>query len=361
MSWWQVYLGGGGIALILSIVMTALCRRWAPRLGFLDRPLSEEHKKHQRVVPVLGGVAMFAAWTLTLAFALGAALFGGDILGAGVRPYLPGISQAFPQLLAIWAGACGFVILGVIDDRRPLRALPKFFFQVLIAGIIALLSVRVTLFYNLPLITWGLTAFWLVFIVNAINFFDNMDGLAGGTAAFAAFFFALIAALRGQYFVANLGFVTCGTVCGFLVFNRPPASIFMGDGGSQFLGFMLGTLGALTTYYVPGESPTPAPVLIPLLVLGVPIFDLFAVVCIRIRHRKPFYQGDNRHISHRFEKMGLGRPLAVLLVLLLVFCGGASAFTLLWLPPIGTLMVLLQFAAILAAISLLHIFYERED
>ena len=124
--------------------------------------------------------------------------------------------------------------------------------------------------------------------------------------------------------MAAFAAVTCGAACGFLLYNKPPARIFMGDAG-HFLGYMLAVLGALTTFYRPADSPTLAPVLTPLLILGLPIFDAAAVVLMRLYRGQPVYIGDNTHMSHRFNNLGLSRPDAVRLVCLLSFIvGGVS-------------------------------------
>lgn len=353
-SAWPHYLLAGGGAFLLSVLLNGVCRRIATRWGVLDTPGTEAHKRHARSVPVLGGPAMAAAWFLAIGLGLAMAVAGPEPWRGLAAGLLPGICHVLPSLAIIGAGALALVVAGVWDDYRPMGALPKFAIQAAVAGVTALWAVRISLFQQAPLLTWALTTFWLLFIINAINFLDNMDGLAGGLTLIAAFFFALVAGLRGQHFVTALAAVTGGVAGGFLMFNRPPARLFMGDAGSQFLGYCLGVAGALTTYYLPGETPTPAPVLIPLLVLAVPVFDLLAVVVIRWRHGQPVYVGDNRHISHRFEKLGLGRPLSVLAVLLLAFISGAAAVTLLWLPPAGAILALLQILAILALITLLQ-------
>lgn len=360
MAWLWLYLLAWGAAAGGAALLTGVCRRLAPRLGFLDRPLSEEHKRHGRTVPVLGGLAMLVAWTGTLAGGLLLAHAVAGRLPEAVRDVLPGIEKALPQLLWVGAGAVALAGLGFLDDRRALRARPKFLGQFAVCGLVAWAGVRITLFYPNPYVTWAITVLWLLVIVNALNFLDNMDGLAAGITAIAAFFFALVAAVRGQHFVTLFSLALCGTASGFLLFNRPPATIFMGDAGSHFLGFCLGVAGALTTYYVPGDSPTLAPLLVPACILLVPLFDLCAVVVIRTRLGKPFYVGDNRHISHRFERMGLGRAQAVLLVLLLVLANGAGAVTLLWLPPVGAALVFLQQATLLAVVSLLHLYQAGE-
>ena len=355
MKWWQVYLGVWGAAALLSATLTWVARKAAPGLGFLDRPAPNSHKRHHKATPVLGGAAMLLAWLVTILAGLLASKACSGILVRHLSLYLPGIQTVTPQLVAIMLGAIGLVGLGLADDKYPLGPLAKFAGQFVIAGAVACWGVRVTIFWSHPVVTWGITTFWILFLVNALNFFDNMDGLAAGTAAIATFFFAFSAAMRGQYFVAVLAMATCGTASGFLVFNRPPASIFMGDAGSHFLGYMLAVIGALTTFYTPSESPTIAPVLIPLFILTVPIFDVLAVVLIRLHEGRPIYVGDHKHISHRSVHIGLSRTQAVLVVLLLVFATGAGGVTLLWLPTAGAVIVFLQTCAIVAIVSLLQL------
>ena len=354
MHWWHVYVAAWTVATVLSAVLTYLCRDLAPRLGFVDQPLSEKHKRHNREIPVLGGMAMLLAWLMVIGGGLFVSGPCQKIMSNQLLLYLPGIQTVKPQLLSIVFGAAALVGLGLVDDRRSLGALTKFVGQFCVAGAVACWGVRITLFWSHPFITWAITTFWIMFLINAINFFDNMDGLAAGTAAIAAFMFVFAAGIRGQYFVAVLAAVTCGTASGFLFYNRPPATIFMGDAGSHLLGYLLAVIGALTTFYTPGESPTPAPVLIPLLVLGLPIFDAIAVVLMRLHNHKPIYIGDHTHISHRFTKLGLSRAQSVLVIYLLNFTLGAGAIALLWLPLAGVIIILLQAAAILAVVSLVQ-------
>ncbi len=360
-EWWQVYVAGWAVTAVISAALTYVCRHAAPRLGFVDKPMREGHKLHGSAVPVLGGVAMVAAWLVVI--------FGGvfgsgllrHLLSRSVVYYIPGMQTVLPQLGWIGAGAVGLVVLGVIDDRWPLGALTKFAGQFAVAGAVACYGVRVTVFWSHPIMTWGITTFWILLLINAVNFFDNMDGLAAGTAVIAAFFFAFTAGVREQYFVAAMAAATCGTASGFLLYNRPPATIFMGDAGSQFLGYALAVIGALTTYYTPAESLTPAPVLIPLLVLALPIFDAIAVVVMRLHRGQPVYIGDHTHISHRFTRLGLSRTQAVMVVYLVHFAVGASAIALLWLPLAGVCVVILQAMAILALVSLIQYYATDEE
>jgi UDP-GlcNAc:undecaprenyl-phosphate GlcNAc-1-phosphate transferase len=360
-KWWHLYLGTWLAAAILSAIFTYVCKRLAPRLGLLDKPLHEAHKLHTATTPVIGGVAMCLAWVLVIGAGLLGSMALKNLVSDRISLYLPGIQTVGPQLLAIVGGGAAFTALGAIDDRFRLGALPKFVGQFCVAGAIACWGVRITIFVSQPVLTWALTTLWIMTIVNAMNFFDNMDGLAAGTAAIAAFLFLFVAGIRGQYFVGVLAAATLGSACGFLLFNLPPASIFMGDGGSHFLGCSLAVIGALTTFYTPRESPTPIPVLIPLFVLGLPLFDAAAVVFMRLLRGKPIYVGDNTHISHRFEKLGLSRPQAVLLVCLLSFTIGSGAVALLWLPLAGSIIVLLQTIAVLSIVSIIQFCIPETD
>ena len=361
MSWNILYILAWLTAAILATATTAVCRKLAPRWGFVDKPKQEAHKAHKAPTPVLGGLGMASAWLIVIVGGLAAAKLAPSIVGKDIKPFLDGINAVMPKMGAIVLGALSFSFLGMCDDKNALSAKYKFLWQFVIAGAVAASGVRVSLFVENPIFGWCVTVLWITSIVNALNFFDNMDGLAGGTAAIAAFFFFFIAAVRGQHFVSMLSAVTGGAAIGFLVHNRPPAKIFMGDGGSHFLGFCLAIAGILTTFYLPNESLTTAPVFIPLLVLSLPLFDAVAVVIIRIRLHLPVYVGDNRHISHRFVHLGLTRPQAVLLVCLLCLIQGAGATTLLWLPAYGFFLILLQSAALFSLVCIIQFYAKPAD
>jgi UDP-GlcNAc:undecaprenyl-phosphate GlcNAc-1-phosphate transferase len=341
-------------------VLTRVARDIAPRLGFVDKPMNEAHKSHVSVTPVFGGAAMLSAWLLSIAGGVLVAFLLRHSLPSAVAEHVANAQAVSGRLLVLVGCATAMSLLGLLDDRLALRAWQKLLGQIVVAGVAAAWGVRVTALFSMPVVTWGLTVFWILLIVNALNFLDNMDGLAGGISALAAFLFLFTAASRGQHFVAVLAAVTCGTACGFLVYNKPKASIFMGDAGSHFLGFNLAVIGALTTFYTQ-ESRTLAPLATPILILGVPIFDALAVVVIRLRAGEPIYVGDNRHISHRFQNLGLSRPLAVLLVCLLSFTVGCGAVALIWLPPAGVAVVLLQSLLVFAIISIIQFYVPKKE
>lgn len=359
MTWWWLWLGIAGVAGGITALLTPLCRTLAWRTEFLDKPLHEAHKRHQKSTPLLGGLAMLLGWLATLGGGLLVATQFPQLAPAGIHAYLSGVLVVSHTMIAIVGGAVALVIVGLIDDRKPMGPWVKLAAQAVICALVALdPKLQLTFFCDAAFGRWLLTLGWLLFIINAVNFFDNMDGLASGLAGIAALLFCVVAVLnqpaQPQLFVAALAAATAGAALGFYLYNRSPATIFMGDAGSHFLGFMLGVLASLTSYFHMETSLTRMPVLIPLLILAVPIFDTFAVVVIRLRQGKPIYRGDHNHISHRFLRLGMTHRQAVWSVHLLAIATGIGAIPLLWLPWRGALLILIQAAAMLTLVTLLH-------
>jgi UDP-GlcNAc:undecaprenyl-phosphate GlcNAc-1-phosphate transferase len=273
-------------ALVFAVGGTPIARWIAVRVGAMDRP--NARKIHASPVPLLGGVAMYGAFMLALV------LFAD-------RFYVP-------QIISIVLGATWVSFLGIWDDRVSLGAGLKMVGQVFGALILVAAGVTVDLLHQ-PILDVAITLIWVVGITNAMNLLDNMDGLSGGVAAIASAFFVLIAALNGQYLVGGLAAALLGASLGFLLYNFNPASIFMGDAGALFLGFVLAAVGLKlrfpnNTYLVTW--------MVPVLVLGVPILDTTLVVLSRLRRRVPFYLGGKDHLSHRLVRMGLTTREAVM-------------------------------------------------
>ena len=344
------------MALGLSLILTPACQKIAQIFGFLDIPKCEGHKLHAKSTPLLGGVAMYSAWILTILAALAAVTFilpekaMQDII-AGVA----GIKLVLREFAIIILCALAALVMGTYDDKHAMKAHHKLYGQIAIAVATATFGgVHITLFMDLPFLSWFLTVFWIIFIFNATNFFDNMDGLAVGTASIAFLFFTTAAIVNEQYFVACLGACCAGSAIGFWFFNHSPASIFMGDGGSHFLGYMLAVISAKVTYFNPLVSESRLSILIPLFILAGPIFDTLAVVVIRLLNHKPIYVGDHNHISHRFLHMGMSRKRAVLLVHLLCLTAGLGAMPLLWGDEKSCLILIAQGVTILLMLTLIQ-------
>lgn len=356
MVWWNLYVVVFIVALTLGLILTPVMRKLAELTEFYDCPKEQWHKRHSKPTPLLGGLALCISWTATIVIGIIASQsIRQNVLDTTVISNLPGISKVSSELVFICLGAILATLLGLYDDRFNMSAKTKLFGQIAIAVIaVTWGGVRISFLMPSPIIGWAVTVFWIVLVMNAINFFDNMDGLAVGTAAIAFTFFTIVSAESSQYFIAVLAAATAGASFGFWFYNHSPATIFMGDSGSHFLGYNLAVLGVLATYYNPSQAFSELPILIPLFILAIPLFDLCAVVVIRLRAGKPVYIGDHNHISHRFLNMGMTRKQAVLMVHLLAIAIGLSILPLMWGDMRTTIISLLQAFTILLLVTLLQ-------
>lgn len=260
----------------VSFLATPLLRKLAESLNFVDNP--EARKVHVRPVPMLGGVAIYVGMITAMA-------------ASRMAPY--------EELIGVIGGATVMTLFGLWDDRNGMHPLVKLLGQVAAALILIWSGVSVTIFQFEPL-NIALTIFWVVGICNAINFQDNMDGLAAGLTAVASGFFFLLAVIEGLGLVASLAAATIGACVGFLYYNFNPASLFMGDAGSLLLGFILAVLGIKLEF---AGRPSNITWMIPIVILAVPIFDTTLVVISRIRRHVPIYQGGKDHTSHRLVSL----------------------------------------------------------
>lgn len=338
---------------LVCLALTRLAISVAPGLGALDRPGGR--KAHDRPTPHLGGLAMYTAFVLVVLVHLVAAwaVVRSGVLADRLPPAfvdaLGGVRLAGPRLFALLVGGGAAALLGLADDMRGLAAPAKFAGQVAAAAFVAAVGVRATFFVAHPIFGGVMTVLWIVGVTNAFNFLDHMDGLASGVALIAGAIFFVSAVMHGQLFVSAMLAVFCGCALGFLVWNRHPAKIFMGDCGSHFIGFTLACLTVLSTFYTYGRA-TPLAAAMPLLILGVPIFDAAVVVVRRIRAGRPFWVGDRSHLSHRLVDLGMTVKGAVLTVYLLTFAVGLPALLLGSLNWRGASIVLIQAAAVFALI-----------
>ena len=330
--WQHLYLFVFLLGTILSLGFTPLFQKIAEKTDFMDRPKGEDHKKHAKATPLMGGAAMFSAWILAIILGYVAAnAFGSEKVSSDLSDNISGVNYVEGRVFFVCLGAFLATALGLLDDKLALKAGPKFLGQFLIAVVaVSLGGIKISVFFNNPVIIWCLSVFWIMLLINAINFFDNMDGLAVGTVTIAMALFTAVAAMNGQFFIAVFGALTCGVCVGFWFFNHSPATIFMGDSGSHLLGYLLAVMSGSVTYFSRDYSLTRFPILIPLFVLAIPLFDAFSVVAIRLYHHKPIYIGDHNHLSHRFVKMGMSRKRAVQMVHLMALIIGLSVLPLLW-------------------------------
>lgn len=311
------------VSLVLAASLTPVARFYARRVGLVAKP--KEDRWHKKPTALLGGAA---------------------IVVAVLTSFL--IFSPFPArgpTLAWLVGAAAIATVGVYDDIRGLRPSTKLIAQIVVALLPISLGLRIPGFH--PLLSFCVAAFWIVGITNAFNLLDNMDGLAAGVAAIAAIVLGLHALRSGDLTLAAAAAAVAGASVGFLAFNFYPASIFMGDGGSLFLGYSLGTLSLMNMTARPIVSV--AVIAVPVLLLAIPIFDTTLVTVLRILNRRSIAQGGRDHSSHRLVSFGLSEPRAVTVLYLISATTGAVS---LLLPRFPAYLVVLSLL-----IAILVIYY----
>jgi UDP-GlcNAc:undecaprenyl-phosphate GlcNAc-1-phosphate transferase len=340
---------------VLSALLTAVVRKLALRAGFLAHP--SEDRYHQTAVPLGGGIAIFATFAITILAAIAIVKFLAvpghlDWLGESVTIHTPGFLTKINQLIILLLCTFALFVLGLLDDKKHLGPSIKLAAQFAIAFLAALFAdIRVELFIENRFITSALSAVWIVLIINVFNFLDNMDGASAGIAVIAAAILFTAAAASGQIFVGGMVLLFIGTLAGFLVFNFPPAKIFMGDAGSFLVGFILATLTLRTTYYHQAESGRWYAVFMPLVCMAVPLYDFLSVSLLRIKQGKSPFIGDTQHFSHRLKKHGLTDTQTVLTLYLATLATGLGATFLYQVNLAGASLIFLQTILILAIIA----------
>jgi len=298
-----------------------LWRKWCLRVNLVDDP--GRRKIHDAPVPLAGGFAVLTGILLPLA--AGALMLKlGVNVATQVFPIAHGLERRAVELTVIACGAIAITLLGWLDDKHELKPLPKFSGQLLVAIAVAITCKRITLFVHSEAFSYVITILWLLTVINAFNFTDNMNGLCAGLGAIGAFLFAILAASNGEYLVALVGFLVCGALLGFLPWNFPNARAFLGDAGSHLVGYLLAVMAILQHFYT-RQNPRPLAVLSPLLVLAVPLADLAWVVILRTRAHKAFWIGDTNHLSHRLVRAGMTPIDAVLSIWLIAVMIGIFA------------------------------------
>lgn len=315
---------------------------------------------HRTIIPLGGGIAIFV--TLVVFILAGAAAmklvlipgrFAWLAQRANIDPadFSGKVGQLSVMLLAVFA----LFALGLWDDIKRLGPFFKLAVQFAVAIVAAAFAdIRVEFFIENRMITSLFSAFWIVLIVNAFNFLDNMDGLSAGIAAIAGSILFTAAAVSGQIFVGGLAIVFVGALLGFLVFNFPPAKIFMGDAGSMVVGFFVAMLTLRTTYYHEALSGRWYPVLMPLVVMAVPLYDFLSVTILRISQGKSPFVGDTQHFSHRLRKRGLTDTQTVLTLYLATLCTGLGAIFLYQVNLAGAILIFVQTVMVLSIVAVLE-------
>jgi len=319
----------GIAAFALTGLLTWPVRALAIRLGVMDAP-NLPRKTQATPVPYLGGVAIALGITITT---LAAVLIGGNKSGENV-------TQLKDLALTVLLPALLLGAIGLIDDLRSLSPWSRLITQSLVGSLVAFIIVQsgtIGTPFGTTTLNTAVTIFWIVGICNSINFFDNLDGAASGAIAIAALGVFIIAFDRGQELVSALSIVTVGATVGFLMWNKSPAKIYMGDAGALFLGIII---SVATIRLNPGIAPTWKSLTIPVILLAVPLLDTCVAVFTRLARGLSPLTGGKDHLSHRLVRAGLSRRLAAVgLWSASGVCSVVAVAVYMYPDSLGTLMI----------------------
>jgi UDP-GlcNAc:undecaprenyl-phosphate GlcNAc-1-phosphate transferase len=349
-------------ACVCSGVLTAYVKHRAIKTGFVSRP--REDRYNHNVVALGGGVAIF--WTITLLLfliilAVPVLMYPFPWKTESMQLYLEGFDAKGGDLLIVMP--CVFILhlTGLWDDKRHLGPFVKLSIQFAVAFIAAWFAdIRVEMFIENKLITTALSVFWIVLMINAFNFLDNMDGASAGIALIATCVLLVAAIRSGQIFVGGMGMIFAGALLGFLLFNFPPAKIFMGDCGSMVIGFFVALLTLRTTYYDPEAGTKLYSVFMPAIVMAVPLYDFISVTFLRLKQGKSPFVGDTQHFSHRLKRRGLSDRQVALTLYLATLCTGLGAVLLQQAGLFGAVLIATQTVMVLIFIAILEAAGSRE-
>jgi UDP-GlcNAc:undecaprenyl-phosphate GlcNAc-1-phosphate transferase len=349
------YVVGFFIAFIVAFSSTPISRKIAFKLGAVDIP-KDNRRMHKRPIARLGGLSIVAGFLVSLFF------------------YVVGIGQDLnvgnfnPRLLYIVMALLIITFTGVVDDSRGIRPWQKLLLQMISAAFIVFgANIRIINLTN-PFVEEGMyvldntvsyviSILWLVGITNAINLIDGLDGLAAGVSAISSFSLFFVALITESYFTAGLTIILAGAALGFLPYNFNPAKIFMGDTGSMFLGFTLGVVSIQGTF----KSYAFISIVIPVIALGLPLFDTTFAILRRVVKGKPIMQADRGHLHHRLMDMGLSQRQSVLVLYTASATLGLSAIVLAYTGLLVAItMVIALFAFVFFGAKYLSEFRNEE-
>lgn len=312
-------LTGFIIAFSISLLMTPCVKKIAFRVGAVDRP--DERKVHSRIMPRMGGLAIFLAFMAAILL----------------------VEPMTKPIIGLMAGGTLILLLGIADDIVGVSPRIKLLGQIVAAGVLVAFGVKISFLTNpfggemfkLPIAGIPLTIFWIVGVTNAVNLIDGLDGLAGGLAAIASLTLAIVGWSNNQMLIVVPAVILSASICGFLKYNFHPAKIFMGDSGSLFLGYMLAGLSVIGLT----KGAAVVSVFVPILILGIPIFDTLYAIVRRFINSQPIFEADKGHLHHRLLAIGLSHRQTVFVIYGISGLLGASAIMLTFLTTAQAFIV----------------------
>lgn len=316
------------LAMLVSFLLTPYIKKLAFAIGALDKP--DNRKVHKKIMPRLGGLAIYIAFMVAVLASV----------------------EITKEILGVLLGGTFIVFVGILDDKYGLPAKVKLLGQIMAASILVLFGVQIewinhplggyiyTEFFAVPI-----TIFWVISFTNVVNLIDGLDGLAAGVSAIASITVILVAAQMGYFHVAVLTSALAGGIIGFIRYNFNPATIFMGDTGSMFIGYMLAAISVLGAF----KTAATVSLIVPAIALGLPIMDTSFAILRRYTNGRPIFQPDKGHLHHRLLAMGMNQKQAVLLMYGITAMLGIAAV--LWAEVNGFYAALI-IAAIITAVAI---------
>ncbi len=353
-------------AFLVSVVCVGFIKRYASKLGLLDKP--NARKVHTSPVPLGGGLGIWAG--VVTVFALGSISIWvvasmpttlQSLIPDAIQQYIPGMLTKVSQIWFLIAGGTILAGLGLADDRFGLDWRLRLAVEFGVAtAVVYSQHLQLTVYIDLPWLTTLLSILWIVMLINAFNMLDNMDALSGGVAFIISLVLSTMLLTtpennlgQPQLFVAAMMLVLAGSLLGFLKHNWPPASIFMGDAGSYFVGYWIAIATLLSTY-AGTKSSAPHAIIAPLCLLAVPLYDMATVIWIRLREGRSPFHADKRHFSHRLVDQGKTKKQAVLTIYLATATCSLGALLLPRTDLAGACIVVLIVACMLGLVALLE-------
>ncbi|MDI3478678.1 MAG: UDP-GlcNAc:undecaprenyl-phosphate/decaprenyl-phosphate GlcNAc-phosphate transferase [Thermoanaerobacterium sp.] len=316
-----IYILSFVVAFVVALMATPAAKKLAYKIGAIDIP-KDKRRVHKKPVPLIGGLAIYLGTILSILL------------------FLPKSETN----LGIIAGSTIIVVLGIFDDKYELKAKVKLLGQLLASFVVVLSGVRIDWLtnpfgdgmINIGVFAIPLSIFWIVGITNAMNLIDGLDGLAAGIASISSGSLFVVSLLNGRYATALITAAVTGAALGFLPYNFNPAKIFMGDTGAMFLGFILSAVSIQGAV----KSAAAIAIAVPILALGVPVFDTAFAIIRRIANKKPIMEADKGHLHHRLLALGLTQKQAVFVMygvslflglsaILISFTNGAKGYIIL--------------------------------
>jgi UDP-GlcNAc:undecaprenyl-phosphate GlcNAc-1-phosphate transferase len=307
----------------------------------------------------LGVIGTFLVGTLGLFLLQSNPTLASSVLPSQLAVHLSGMESRATQIWVLIAGGTVLTFLGLLDDKFSLPWQVRLAIEFMVAAFVVYWqNLQLTAFIGIPWLTSILSVVWIVMLINSFNMLDNMDALSGGVAAIICVMLSVMLFVNPepsqsgpQLFVAAILLVLCGALLGFLRHNWPPASIFMGDAGSYFVGYWIAIATLLSTY-TGAKGQTPHAVFAPLCVLAIPLYDMFSVIWIRLREGRSPFQADKRHFSHRLVDLGMTKKQAVVTIYLATITCSLGA---LLLPRTDVWGAVIVIAIVLCMLSLVAV------